>query len=105
MTTPQTDVDATDARKSDTEAAVATSVPADATVHECPYCDRPFTREDRVALHVGLQHYDACTPAEEEAFETAYLAENAEIRRYRLKAAVALIVLYFGLLMVYAVAA
>jgi hypothetical protein len=84
---------------------VTTSVPADATVHECPYCERPFTSEDRVALHVGLQHYDVCTPAEEEAFETAYLAENAEIRRYRLKAAVALIVLYFGLLMVYAFAA
>ncbi|MFC6951353.1 DUF7410 domain-containing protein [Halorubellus litoreus] len=105
MTPPQTDVDATDAPATDTEGRVATSVPADATAHECPYCERPFTREDRVALHVGLQHYDVCTPGEEEAFEAAYLAENAEIRRYRLKAAVALILLYFGLLMVYAVAA
>ncbi|WP_323675128.1 C2H2-type zinc finger protein [Halorubellus sp. PRR65] len=102
MTTPQSDVDATDAADSDT---VATAVPADATVHECPYCERPFTAPDHVALHVGLQHYDVCTPTEEEAFEKAYLAENEEIRRYRLKAAATLIVLYFGLLMVYAVAA
>jgi len=82
---------------------VVTAVPADRTVHRCPYCDRPFATEDRVTLHVGLTHYDVCTDAEAEAFEDAYLAETGEIKRYRLKAAAVLILVYFGFLMVYAV--
>ena len=82
---------------------VATTVSGDRPVHRCPYCDRPFAVEDRVTLHVGLTHYDVCTDAEAEAFEEAYLAETDEIKRYRLKAAAVLILVYFGFLMVYAV--
>lgn len=82
---------------------VETTVPEDRAVHRCPYCDRPFAVEDRVTLHVGLTHYDVCTDAEAEAFEEAYLAETDEIKRYRLKAAAVLILVYFGFLMVYAV--
>jgi len=78
-------------------------VPEDRTAHRCPYCDRPFASEERVTLHVGLTHYDVCTDAEAEAFEEAYLAETDEIKRYRLKAAAVLILVYFGFLMVYAV--
>jgi hypothetical protein len=82
---------------------VENAVPEDRTAHRCPYCDRPFAAADRVTLHVGLTHYDVCTDAEAEAFEEAYLAENQAIKRYRLKAAAVLILVYFGFLMIYAV--
>jgi hypothetical protein len=84
---------------------VETTVPDDdATVHECPYCSRPFATSARVDLHVGLEHYDVCSDPEVDAFETAYAAETEELRLYRLKAAAATVLLYFGMLMVYAVA-
>ena len=82
---------------------VESAVPDDRTAHRCPYCDRPFAAADRVTLHVGLVHYDVCTDAEAEAFEDAYLGETDEIKRYRLKAAAVLILVYFGFLMIYAV--
>jgi hypothetical protein len=82
---------------------VESTVPGDRAAHRCPYCDRPFATEDRVTLHVGLTHYDVCSDAEAEAFEDAYVAETDAIKRYRLKAAAVLIVVYFGFLMVYAV--
>jgi hypothetical protein len=91
------------ASASDATEHVETTVPEDATAHRCPYCDRPFAIEERVTLHVGLTHYDVCTDAEVDAFQSTYTAENEAIRRYRLKAAAVLIVVYFGFLMVYAV--
>jgi hypothetical protein len=78
-------------------------VPEGETAYRCPYCGRAFAAERRVTLHVGLTHYDVCTDAEAEAFEEVYLAENQAIKRYRLKAAAVLILVYFGFLMVYAV--
>jgi hypothetical protein len=114
--TPPIDTDGTDsdsgsANATDAEASTPstatehaeTAVPDDRTAHRCPYCDRPFAVEARVTLHVGLTHYDVCTDAEAEAFEDAYVAETDAIKRYRLKAAALLIVVYFGFLMVYAV--
>jgi len=81
---------------------VDTTLPEDADAHRCPYCSRPFADAARVDLHVGLEHYDVCDEDEAAAFEAAYTAEMDAIRRYRLKAAAAIVVLYFGFLMVYA---
>lgn len=70
----------------------------------CAYCGRRFAEDDWLALHRGLEHSDAITPTERAAFEAAYEAEEAELRFFRLQALAALVVLYFGFLVVYAVA-
>lgn len=69
----------------------------------CEYCGAPFADDDLLALHRGHEHAEAIDEDEREAFEDAYGAEQDEIRRFRLKALGALVLLYFGFLMVYAV--
>ncbi|WP_435345580.1 DUF7410 domain-containing protein [Haloarchaeobius sp. HRN-SO-5] len=80
-----------------------TYVPPGVTAHRCPYCNRPFRREDQCTLHVGLEHYDRMTAGEEAAFRDAYSAESEELGLYRLKLVGLLVVLYFGMLMLYSV--
>jgi hypothetical protein len=87
------------------EAVVASSVeclPPDDDAEICHYCGRPFADETLLALHRGHAHPDEVTDEERAAFEEAYEAEQGEIRLFRLKALGALILLYFGFLMVYA---
>lgn len=69
----------------------------------CEHCGAPFADEDLLALHYGHEHRDAIGDDKREAFEAAYGAEQEEIRLFRLKALGALVLLYFGFLMVYAV--
>ena len=76
--------------------------PADADVAECEYCGRPFVDEELLALHRGHAHPDRLTAEEREAFEAAYETETTAMRRFQLKAAGVVILLYFLLLMVYA---
>lgn len=76
--------------------------PADADVFECGYCGRPFADEDLLALHRGHAHPDRLSEEEQAAFEAAYETETGEMRRFQLKAAGVVILLYFLLLMVYA---
>jgi len=76
--------------------------PADADAAECGYCGRPFPDGELLALHRGHAHPDRLTGKEREAFEAAYETETAAMRRFQLKAAGAVILLYFLLLMVYA---
>jgi len=73
------------------------------TSHVCQYCGRPFAREDLLALHRGHAHFDSLAGDQREAFEAAYADEQEEIRLVRLKALGALILLYFGFLILYAV--
>jgi len=49
------------------------------------------------------EHYDRLDDAEREAFDEAYLAENADLRSFRLRALAVLVLLYFGFLILYAV--
>ena len=77
-------------------------VPADADPERCPECGRPFVREELLALHRGQAHAETLGEDEIEAFEDAYDGESERLRLFRLKALIALIVLYFGLLMTYA---
>jgi len=79
-----------------------THVPADATPHVCDRCGRPFVRESHLALHRGLDH-DELSADERAAFEAAREEEVADLRRFRLLALAALVFLYFGFLMTYAV--
>lgn len=77
-------------------------VPPGATPHVCEYCGQPFPERRYLVLHHGLDHYGRLTEAEREAFAEAYESEGAEIRRFRLVALAALVLLYFGFLFLYA---
>ncbi|WP_436930374.1 C2H2-type zinc finger protein [Halosimplex halobium] len=82
---------------------IAYEVPPDETAAECEYCGRPFESEGLLALHRGRAHEAAITDDERAAYEEAYEAESGQLGRFRLKALAILVLLYFGLLMVYAV--
>lgn len=80
------------------------SVPDDATpAGRCRYCDRPFPTTDRLALHKGLAHADRLSGEEESAVAEARAAEETAVKELRLKAVMTLILVYFGLLFLYAI--
>ncbi|WP_240452031.1 DUF7410 domain-containing protein [Halostella salina] len=76
-------------------------LPADEQTEDCPYCGRPFAYEEYRTLHVGLDHPEACTEAEVEAFQAAYREESEDLRLFRLKAIGGIVLLYFGFLFTY----
>jgi hypothetical protein len=77
-------------------------VPEDAPAHECRYCGRPFAREEWLALHRGLEHPAELDDDEVAAFRDAHDAEEEQLGSFRLQALGALVVIYFCLLMIYA---
>ncbi|MBX0284816.1 C2H2-type zinc finger protein [Halomicroarcula sp. F28] len=77
-------------------------VPADAETYVCRYCGRPFAREEWLALHRGLDHPAQLDDDEVAAFRAAHEAEESALGNFRLRALGALVVIYFCLLMIYA---
>jgi len=77
-------------------------VPPNESVYECSYCSRPFAEKRLLVLHRGLDHPDRIDPEERAAFQSAYEAEAAPLKRYRIAAVGVLVVLYFSLLMAFA---
>jgi len=77
-------------------------VPADADVYECRHCERPFAREEWLALHRGLDHPAKLDDEEVAAFRAAHDEEESELGNFRLRALGALVLVYFCLLMIYA---
>ena len=69
-------------------------IPASTVAHPSP---------TRSWWRCGHEHRDELDDDRLAAFEEAYEAEQDEIRLFRLKALGALVLLYFGFLMVYAV--
>jgi hypothetical protein len=69
----------------------------------CEYCSDRFPTEQLRDLHRGLEHYDVLDDADRAAYEAAYEAETESLRSFRLRALAALVLLYFGFLMLYAV--
>ena len=69
--------------------------PASDDAAVCVYCGRRFVRGDHLALHYGLDHAEAITDAERDAFESAHAEEREALRLFRLKAVFVLVVLYF----------
>jgi len=69
---------------------------------ECPYCTDAFARARHRALHLGQVHGAVLSDEEREAYETAEEAEREDLRLFRLKALAALVLVYFGFLILYA---
>ncbi len=83
-----------------------TTIPrGDSAAGRCEYCNHPFPTTDRLVLHKGLEHPQQLNDDEVEAFRSARSDEEDELRRVRLKALVALVILYFSFLMLYAIVA
>ncbi len=66
----------------------------------CPYCGRPFRRTRYERLHRGRAHPERLSSRERAALERARREEDEAIRRVRLYAVGAVVVIYFGLLIV-----
>lgn len=68
----------------------------------CERCGRRFADADLLALHRGQAHAGSLTADERSAHAAALEREDAALRRYRLQALGAVVVLYFLLLFAYA---
>ncbi|MFD1589243.1 C2H2-type zinc finger protein [Halorientalis brevis] len=79
------------------------TVPTGDDAFVCEYCGAPFATEEYHSLHLGLQHGASLTDDQRDAFEAAATDEAEELKLFRLKALGLLVLLYFGLLMTYAV--
>lgn len=80
-----------------------THVKSGESIHECSYCGQPFSHEEYLVLHRGLEHGDKLSDDEVDAFHDAYQEETEELRLFRLKALALLVLLYFGFLFTYSV--
>jgi hypothetical protein len=78
------------------------TVPSEADPHVCEYCGAPFATEQHLALHWEQTHPEALTDEQRAAADDAGEDERQEIRLFRLKALGLLVLLYFGLMMAYA---
>ncbi|WP_436347843.1 DUF7410 domain-containing protein [Natronorubrum sp. FCH18a] len=85
------------------DAGPETAVRGDEPAARCPYCHQPFHEARFETLHRGLEHPSELSDRERAAFERAYADEGADIRRFRLQALGALLLVYFCLLFLYAV--
>ncbi len=82
-------------------------VPVGATPARCPTCDAPFRRAADCLLHRAQVHDAggagaALSSEERETLAAARDREETALRRFRLKALGAVVLLYFLLLMTYA---
>jgi len=78
------------------------NTPANAPIHRCEHCNRPFAEDELLSIHKGLDHAEQLDDEELAAFERAYDEETDELRRYQIIAVGAIVLLYFGLLLTYA---
>lgn len=74
----------------------------DESVPTCDRCGAAFPDRDLLALHRGHAHEDL-TADERAAYAAAREADAESLRLFRLVALGALVLLYFGFLMAYAV--
>lgn len=68
----------------------------------CPYCGRRFSGGRLLELHLGEVHPARLDESEWSRVESARAAEDADLRRLRLRAAILLVLLYFGFVVLYA---
>ncbi|MDT3436842.1 DNA-binding protein [Haloarcula sp. 1CSR25-25] len=83
---------------------IRTTIPMEETpAGTCEHCGHPFPTSERLVLHKGIEHPSQLDDSEQEAFESAVTEEEADLRTLRLKALAVLVLLYFGLLILYAI--
>jgi hypothetical protein len=68
----------------------------------CPTCGRQFASPRLRALHRGEAHPDRLDDDDWAEVVDARAAESADLRRLRLRMALALVCLYFGFVVLYA---
>lgn len=68
----------------------------------CTYCGARFADDELLALHRGLEHGSDLDDDERAAYADAVASERDDLRLFRLQALVALLVIYFGFVLVYA---
>jgi hypothetical protein len=78
-------------------------VPDDDTAAVCERCETPFVTESLLDLHRGLEHDADLSSDERDRFEAARADERERLSTFRITVIGALVVLYFGLLITYAV--
>ena len=78
-------------------------VPSEEDGVVCEYCGAPFADARFRALHWGLEHDERLTDDQQARFEEAVADETDDLRLFRLKALGLLVLVYFGLMMAYAV--
>lgn len=82
---------------------VKTVIPADQSPSaRCSYCGHPFATERLCTLHLGERHREELTEAEQERYESAYVAESDELFVLHVKVVGALVVTLFAFTYVYA---
>jgi hypothetical protein len=77
-------------------------IPDGETSADCPYCGRPFVEEQLRDLHLGVDHPERLDDEQRDAYEAAAESEDDALRRHTIAAIGLLVVLYFGLLIVFA---
>ncbi len=68
----------------------------------CPSCGRRFASPRLTALHRGEAHPERIDDDEWAETAAAREAERADLRRFRLRVGIALVCLYFGFVVLYA---
>lgn len=74
----------------------------DTNVACCNYCEQPFPTQEQLVLHKGLTHRDQLDGTERDSYAEARQEEQQTLRMIRLKASVALCLLYFSIPITYA---
>lgn len=83
---------------------IQTAVPDHETPADtCEYCGQPFRTAERLVLHKGLEHPQSLDNSERQAFRKTHADEEDDLRTLRLKALAALVLLYFGFIVLYAI--
>lgn len=78
-----------------------TAIP-DGDVEPCSYCGSEFRESAQLTLHKGLEHSGRLSVREQAEYERVERDEQQALRLYRLQATGALIILYFFLLIAFA---
>lgn len=75
----------------------------EAQVVNCDYCEQLFPTNERLNLHKGLKHGTKLDETEWDSYEEARQQEQETLRLIRLKALIALCLVYFSVPITYAI--
>lgn len=82
-----------------------TDIPAEETSEICSYCGNPFPDGEILSLHKGRTHVEVLSEEERASVREARELEADELHMFQLKALFVLVLLYFALVLTYAILA